>query len=383
MDGEVYYTNAGQIPRVGQETMGSYDISFPIRDGMPGFPGDPKVVVHRVHDLDQGGPYNLSSLTLSSHTGTHIDPPIHFIPGGLTIDQIDLARFNGPCRVVDVARRAARSAPRTWTGRPTGTERVLFRTSNSERWARSPDEFFSDYTALSPRLGGPAAAAGGPPGGPRFPVDRVGPDRSVPGAPPTSRGRDVSSWRGCGCSRRCPEGEYELRCLPLRIQGGDGGPCRAAARSPGRSEPMPLPPWPGPGHYALTLGGNSSFYLLLAIIVVFASMFTFLCWRYPGRKRGLEGFREAAGISLAFLFFSVLLVMVLAMKDPMGNRSALALDEVVLPGVLAHVRGARRHRRQLGPHADPGRDPVAGPRRSCSPWAMFGGLFLFYFYAGG
>jgi hypothetical protein len=143
---------------------------------------------------------------------------------------------------------------------------------------------------------------------------------------------------------------------------------------------MPAPTWPGPGHHPIGLA-NPSFYLLVAIIVVFAAMFAFLWVRYPRRKRALEGFREAAGITLAFLLGSVVLVVVLAMRDPMGNQSAWALDQVILDGywltfsVPVVTVGSSVHTRTRGG----------------IPWlvpsilltgVLFLGLFVFYFYAG-
>ncbi|MGP8110790.1 MAG: hypothetical protein ACLQD9_08845 [Thermoplasmata archaeon] len=53
---------------------------------------------------------------------------------------------------------------------------------------------------------------------------------------------------------------------------------------------------------------------------------------HPNRKRGLEGYLEAAGVSLGFLVLSVALVVALAAKDPDGNRTAYALFEAVLSG---------------------------------------------------
>jgi hypothetical protein len=141
---------------------------------------------------------------------------------------------------------------------------------------------------------------------------------------------------------------------------------------------MSLPPWPGAGRYPVTLH-TPAFYLLVAIIVVFAIMYAVLCLQYPRRKRGLEGFREAATISLGFLAFSVVLVITLAMKDPAGNLSAYALDQVVLQGywltfsVPVVTVGSSVHTRTRGG----------------IPWlvpsillaiVMFAGLFAFYFY---
>jgi heme/copper-type cytochrome/quinol oxidase subunit 2 len=139
-----------------------------------------------------------------------------------------------------------------------------------------------------------------------------------------------------------------------------------------------LPPWPGAGHHPLSLA-NPAFYLLVAIIVVFAGMYAFMCVRYPRRKRGLEGFREAATISLGFLAFSVVLVVVLAMKDPAGNLSAYALDQVVLQGywltfsVPVVTVGSSVHTRTRGGI------PWLVPSLLLAV-AMFAVLFAFYFY---
>ncbi len=53
---------------------------------------------------------------------------------------------------------------------------------------------------------------------------------------------------------------------------------------------------------------------------------------HPQRKRGLEGYLEAAGVSLAFLVLSVALVLALVAHDPHGNRTAYALFETILAG---------------------------------------------------
>ena len=51
-----------------------------------------------------GSPCAISpQLTLGSHTGTHMDAPSHFVPGGRTIDQLDLGKCVGPCLVAEAA----------------------------------------------------------------------------------------------------------------------------------------------------------------------------------------------------------------------------------------------------------------------------------------
>ena len=88
---------------------------------------------------------------------------------------------------------------------------------------------------------------------------------------------------------------------------------------------------PGPGPHALPLS-TPAFYVLAATLGLFVLMLLLLRHFYPQRKRGLEGYLDAAGVSLAFLLFGVVLVVALASRDPHGNDTAYALYETVLTG---------------------------------------------------
>lgn len=88
---------------------------------------------------------------------------------------------------------------------------------------------------------------------------------------------------------------------------------------------------PGPGAHVLSLA-TPAFYLLSASLGLFVGMLLLLWHYYPRRKRGLEGYLDAAGVSLVFLAFGVLLVVFLATRDPRGNGTAFALYETVLTG---------------------------------------------------
>jgi arylformamidase len=205
------------------------DISIPIEDGMPGFPGDPVVRVQRVRSIDKGDPYNLSSLDMGSHTGTHVDPPIHFVRGGATIDQVDLHRLNGPCHVHRVPDSVRVIRGVDLAGVPPGVERLLLRTSNSTRWQAGLG-FFEDYVALE-RSAADALVERG--------VRLVGLDALSIESDPTNRfpvhhrllGSDVLILEGLRLGD-VPPGPYELRLLPLRILHGDGGPARAVLVAP-------------------------------------------------------------------------------------------------------------------------------------------------------
>jgi len=90
-----------------------------------------------------------------------------------------------------------------------------------------------------------------------------------------------------------------------------------------------VPPGPGPHELPLATPG---FYLLAATLGLFVMMLLMLRHFYPARKRGLEGYLDAAGVSLAFLAFGVVLVVALATRDPHGNGTAYALYETILTG---------------------------------------------------
>jgi len=90
-----------------------------------------------------------------------------------------------------------------------------------------------------------------------------------------------------------------------------------------------VPPGPGPHDLSLATPG---FYLVTTTLGLFVVMLLLLRHYYPNRKRGLEGYLDAAGVSLGFLAFGVILVIILAIKDPYGNGTAYALYETVLTG---------------------------------------------------
>jgi arylformamidase len=191
-----------------------FDISVPIRTGMVTYPGDPEVRLERASSIAEGATSNNSRLDLGVHSGTHVDAPVHFIEGAAGVEQLPLDVLNGPCEVVAVSRldRLAVEAV------PEGTERVLFKTPNSELWALDtfPDEF--------ERLDGVAAKALVERG-----VKLVGVDYLSVGdeeAHHALLGANVVPIEGLDL-RGVKPGSYELHCLPLRLVGSDGAPARA------------------------------------------------------------------------------------------------------------------------------------------------------------
>ncbi len=76
------------------------DITQKIQPNMLVYPGDPHFNSRAVSSFKQGDMCEVSELTIGSHCGTHIDAPLHMIPGGAPLESLPLANFFGPCRVL-------------------------------------------------------------------------------------------------------------------------------------------------------------------------------------------------------------------------------------------------------------------------------------------
>jgi len=78
------------------------DLSYPLENGQPNFPYDPKISIVTHQTVSVLG-YNMAQISMGTHQGTHLDAPYHFLDDGKTIDEIPLDRFYGPAVLVDLA----------------------------------------------------------------------------------------------------------------------------------------------------------------------------------------------------------------------------------------------------------------------------------------
>jgi len=203
------------------------DISVPVRTGMVEWPGDASARVERTADMNRGAGCNVSSITLSSHTGTHVDAPLHFIHGAPGLDSLDFSTTIGPARVIEIPDTDTITEDDLHKHRIRTGERILLKTRNSRtNWPE--DEFRKDYVALNTGAARLLAATG---------VRCVGMDYLSVG-PFQGDGKEVHTtllsagiWiiEGLDLSKVSP-GIYDLVCLPLRIENGDGSPARAILR---------------------------------------------------------------------------------------------------------------------------------------------------------
>ena len=88
-----------------------YDITVPIRSGMPIYDGDPTVDIQAWSSLEKGDSANVSFLHFGAHTGTHVDAPAHFINRAQKIDSLPLDVLIGQARVVRVPDEQNEIAP--------------------------------------------------------------------------------------------------------------------------------------------------------------------------------------------------------------------------------------------------------------------------------
>jgi arylformamidase len=202
-----------------------WDISPPLRPGMPVWPGDTPFEAERTWRIGPGCPVNVSRLTLSTHTGAHTDAPLHYDPEGPPVGGVDLGAYLGRCRVIDVIDsgplvRPERVAPHL-AGRP---ERVLLRT-----YARVPlDRWDDGFAALDPATVDLLGASG---------ARLVGVDTPSldPRASKTMDAHRRARARGLAILEGLlldgvPPGDYELIALPLKLVDLDAAPVRAVLR---------------------------------------------------------------------------------------------------------------------------------------------------------
>jgi arylformamidase len=204
-----------------------WDISPPVHALSPVFPGDARYEQRWAATLGPGCPVNVSTITLSPHTGAHADAPLHYDPEGASSGALDLEPYLGPCRVI----HAIGIAPLIeWRHLEHAIDaalppRVLVRT-----YARMPIDRWDDaLSAYAPQTIEHLADRG---------VTLIGIDTaSIDPAPSkTLDSHQVIRRRGLRVLENLvldevPQGDYELIALPLKLTTADASPVRAVLRS--------------------------------------------------------------------------------------------------------------------------------------------------------
>ena len=191
------------------------DITLPLSAGTPAFPGDPKV---RFEPLRRDG-YRITSICISSHSGTHVDAPLHYIEGGPGVDEIPLESLNGESVVIDLTSSAGHIGKDDLAGKTEGLKILILKTGFSHKLRD-----IADYIPLNRDCAEYIAGCG---------ITCV-----VTDAP------SVEAFDGDGTVHRTllennviiiemadlsgvDPGIYFLNAMPLRLEGCDGAPVRA------------------------------------------------------------------------------------------------------------------------------------------------------------
>jgi arylformamidase len=183
----------------------------------------------RFFDVDKGDRVTMSRIEMNSHDGTHIDAPLHFFYGGTTIDNMPLDTTVGPARVIEIQDTESIKPAELETYDIQPGERILFKTKNSPA-AYATKVITGDYVYISTEAA-------------RFLVEKkvrlvgldyltIGNFKSPENIKDTHEillGNGVYVIEGLNLSE-VEAGEYELICLPLKLERGDAGPCRAILR---------------------------------------------------------------------------------------------------------------------------------------------------------
>lgn len=203
-----------------------YDVTVPISEHVPIYEGDPTVSVRGVRSLAGGDGANVSSLCFGAHTGTHVDAPNHFIDGTRRVEDLEIDKLVGPCRVIEIDGSVMAIQPEHLRNLG-GVERILFKTRNSFFWSESG--FRKDFTYIAPeaalllagmRLVGIDYLSVEKFGSTDFATHKILLEKEVV----VLEGLDL---------RAVPAGDYEIVCLPLKYIGGtgDGAPARTILRA--------------------------------------------------------------------------------------------------------------------------------------------------------
>jgi arylformamidase len=204
------------------------DVSVTIKPGMAHWPDNPEIRVEKMLDMERGDVCNVSTLSMGSHTGTHMDGPLHFIRNGKSLDRMPLEATIGPCRVIEIKDKESVKLEEIQNQKFKPGERILFKTPNSRRSWKT-DNFDEDFVYISHEAAAFLAKAK---------IMTVGVDYlSVGGFRKDGvethhalLGSGIWIIEGLNLAKVKP-GRYELCCLPLKVLNSDGAPARAALRT--------------------------------------------------------------------------------------------------------------------------------------------------------
>lgn len=210
------------------------DISYPLHSELPRYPGlDPFELDWR-RTLEKGDGVNVSRICMAAHVGTHLDAPLHYLPGGRAVDSIDLRCLMGLAKVIDVAGAEYITKSVLDTHSLKETKIILLKTSDSS--GRYHKGFDPDYTYLTKEAAEWLIAQGVSVVG----IDSWSVDKYRDPSKPVHKlllGAGVLILEHLALGG-VPSGLYTLVALPLNMVGAEASPVRAILLPPEVSEAL-------------------------------------------------------------------------------------------------------------------------------------------------
>jgi kynurenine formamidase len=132
-------------------------ISYPLETGSPLYPGTPPPLVEPFHTFGDGNASSSSTITFHTHSGTHIDAPLHFCPGGATVaDLLGAGRVFSPLEILELPMTGDTCiTPAEIEGRLSSlgqTSALLIRTGEWQRRERDPAGYADIHPWLDPGI---------------------------------------------------------------------------------------------------------------------------------------------------------------------------------------------------------------------------------------
>lgn len=217
----------------GETRMKIFDISVALHKRIPVWPGDLPVKFEQCSFINRGDIANSTAIHSSLHLGTHVDAPRHLFDNGKSIEQIPLNVLIGPASVVALPEVNRIDADTLGSVNWPAATRIIFKTRNSDFWAKGMDRFREDFVSLTEDAAEFLIEKGVKLVG----IDYLSIDMFDAGTLPVHKlllNREVVVVEGLDLSK-VPPGDYELICLPLKILGVDGAPARVVLRRGGGS----------------------------------------------------------------------------------------------------------------------------------------------------
>jgi arylformamidase len=214
---------AESAPRLDLSTL--VDASRPLREGMEVWPGDAPFRRLASSSGSAGDSVTVSRLTLSAHSGTHADAPLHVEAGAGGAETLEPWRFVGPALLIDARGRQALGEELVPGEALESGVRLLFRTDYTAGGGSPPGEYGPHIPFLAPTLARRLAKAGVPLVGVDGPS--VDPFQST-----ALEAHSILAAGGVAILEhldltRAEPGEWFLIALPLLLPGSDAAPVRA------------------------------------------------------------------------------------------------------------------------------------------------------------